>query len=83
MAACCAQFVVTGETVRGRSREEYVRFRQYLIDTELDDYFSGRVFERSWHVVFGKRPVDCEVEKECRCQVYTGPLGCGHGWWKS
>ena len=83
MSACCAQFVVTGETVRGRSRDEYVKFRQYLIDTELDDYFSGRVFERSWHVVFGKKPVDCEEKEECRCQVYTGPLGCGQGWWKS
>lgn len=79
MSACCAQFVVTRETVLTRSRGEYMRFRQYLIDTEVNDYYSGRVFEKVWHVVFGKPPVLCEEEEVCKCQVYTGPLGCRQG----
>lgn len=82
MSPCCAQFVVTREAVLGRSKDEYVKYRQFLIDTELDDYFSGRVFERSWHVIFGKPPVLCETEEECKCQVYTGSLGC-NDWRKS
>ena len=83
MSACCAQFVVTRDAVLRRSRDEYVKFRQYLIDTELDDYHSGRILERSWHVVFGKPPVWCENEEECKCQIYTGSLrGCG-GWLRS
>lgn len=79
MAACCAQFVVTRESVMRRSKEKYMEYRQWLIETELEDYFSGRVFERSWHVVFGKGAVSCEKEEECFCQVYTGPLGCNGG----
>lgn len=77
MAPCCAQFAVTGEAVRRRPREKYVEYRRWLIETELEDYFSGRVFERSWHVVFGMPPVSCGDEEECNCQIYTGPLGCG------
>ena len=79
MTACCAQFVVTRESVMSRSKEKYIEYRQWLIDTELEDYFSGRVLERTWHIIFGKPPVWCEREEDCDCQIYTGPLGCDQG----
>jgi hypothetical protein len=47
--SCCAQFGVTRETIQRRPKEDYVRFRQWLLDTPLEDERSGRVMEFSWH----------------------------------
>lgn len=46
---CCSQFAVTRDTIKRRPREDYVRFRNWLIKTELSDGLSGRVLEYSWH----------------------------------
>ncbi|KAI1114121.1 hypothetical protein F5Y14DRAFT_415532 [Nemania sp. NC0429] len=68
--SCCSQFAVTRETVRARPREDYVRFREWLIATPLDDDLNGRVFEFSWHIIFGKEPVHCPSAAECYCNVF-------------
>ena len=47
--SCCSQFGVTRETIRSRPVEDYVRFRDWLLATPLDDSLSGRVFEFLWH----------------------------------
>ncbi|KAL8828715.1 MAG: hypothetical protein Q9170_006484 [Blastenia crenularia] len=52
-AACCAQFAVSRERVRERPVGDYEGFRQWVVDTELNDAKSGRVMEFLWHVVFG------------------------------
>jgi hypothetical protein len=46
---CCSQFAVTREAIRRRPREDYMRFRTWLLETPLDDSLSGRVLEYSWH----------------------------------
>lgn len=51
---CCAQFAVSAEQVLKRERHEYIHYRQWLLDTELDDAISGRIFEYLWHIIFGK-----------------------------
>ena len=56
-AACCAQFVVSRDQILRRPLDDYVKLRQWLLKTQEDDYHSGRVFEYSWHVIFGKDPV--------------------------
>jgi len=55
--ACCAQFAVTRERVRQRPKSDYELFRQWLLDTALDDAKSGRIFEYLWHIIFGMRAV--------------------------
>ncbi|KAK7754145.1 hypothetical protein SLS62_003991 [Diatrype stigma] len=67
---CCSQFGVTRETVRRRPVEDYVRFREWLLATPLDDSLSGRVFEFSWHIIFGKEAVHCPSAKECYCETF-------------
>ncbi|EJP66748.1 uncharacterized protein BBA_04041 [Beauveria bassiana ARSEF 2860] len=67
---CCSQFGVTRETVRARPRDDYVRFREWLLASELDDAISGRVFEYAWHVIFNKEPVHCPHAGECYCKQY-------------
>ncbi|KAL2135446.1 hypothetical protein VTI74DRAFT_8432 [Chaetomium olivicolor] len=47
--SCCSQFAVSREAVRTRPREDYVRWREWLIETPLPDDLSGRVFEYLWH----------------------------------
>ena len=56
-AACCAQFAVSREQVWKRPRSDYVRFRQWILDTELSDASSGRVMEFMWHIIFGMQGV--------------------------
>lgn len=56
-AACCAQFAVSREQVLRRPREDYIRFRDWLIHTGKTDAKSGRVFEFTWHYIFGKDSV--------------------------
>ncbi|KAJ6110686.1 hypothetical protein N7486_002921 [Penicillium sp. IBT 16267x] len=69
-AACCAQFAVSKDQVRKRPREDYVKFRQWLFDTDLTDAKSGRVMEFLWHLIFGMDSVYCPDEELCYCQVY-------------
>ena len=73
-SACCAQFVVMKEAVWHQPRQKYIGFRQWLLNSDLDDWRSGMVFEKLWHVIFGMPPVQCEAVDRCYCNVYTGPL---------
>ena len=47
--SCCSQFAVSREAVYNRPREDYVRWRDWLLETPLADDLSGRVFEYMWH----------------------------------
>ncbi len=47
--SCCAQFAATKEKIRERKKEEYIKYRNWLMATKLGDSISGRVFEYSWH----------------------------------
>ena len=47
--SCCAQFAATKKKIKERQKEDYVRYREWLLKTELDDSISGRILEYSWH----------------------------------
>ena len=68
--ACCSQFAVSRSQVHRRSKAEYERYYQWLMDTPLDDDVSGRVLEYLWHVIFGKPPVWCPEMAQCYCDMY-------------
>ncbi|KAF3902997.1 hypothetical protein ABW20_dc0107222 [Dactylellina cionopaga] len=46
---CGGQFAVTRSKIHERPLEDYERYRQWLMDTELPDNISGRILEYSWH----------------------------------
>lgn len=48
-ASCCAQFGVSRAQVLKRPKSDYERFRQWLVQTPLQDDLSGRIMEYSWH----------------------------------
>ncbi|KAG5291498.1 DUF3431 superfamily domain-containing protein [Histoplasma ohiense] len=68
--SCCAQFAVTAAQVHKRPRSEYEHFRRWLLSTPLPDELSGRIFEYSWHMIFGRDPVHCPTASECYCKQY-------------
>ncbi|KAK5456852.1 hypothetical protein LTS15_004632 [Exophiala xenobiotica] len=67
---CCAQFAVSGERIRQRPREDYVRYRTWLLSTELDDKTSGRLMEYSWQYIFTGNFEFCPSQHKCYCDGY-------------
>jgi hypothetical protein len=56
--SCCAQFAATREKIRERKKSDYVRYRDWIIDTSLGDNISGRVMEYSWHSKFSSSSLE-------------------------
>ncbi|KAI9752044.1 MAG: hypothetical protein M4579_005772 [Chaenotheca gracillima] len=85
-ASCCSQFAVTKAKILERSKADYERYREWLLDTPLDDNYSGRVFEYSWHIIFGMPAKHCPDEQACYCDTFgLCDLRCtekGCGWYK-
>jgi hypothetical protein len=67
---CCSQFAVTASTIRKHEKDVYIKIRKWLLETEMDDYESGRVLEYMWHILFGKEAVHCPDADDCYCRVY-------------
>ena len=51
-AHCSSQFAVSREQIQKRPKADYERYRQWILDTDLDDQISGRVIEYMWHSEF-------------------------------
>jgi hypothetical protein len=67
---CCAQFAVSRERVRQVPLERLVHYRRWLLETTMDDQFSGRVFEYIWHYIFTGHEVYCPAMNTCYCDGY-------------
>lgn len=67
---CCAQFVVTKNAILSRTKEEYERMREWLIQTELINDVSGRVFEKLWAYIFTKDAIRCPPPQQCACDYF-------------
>ena len=75
-APCCAEFMVSRERIRRHPRAFYEHLRTWILDTELDMYRSGRVFEYVWHYMFGE-PAVMEPAPECEllvCENHPAPV---------
>ena len=46
---CGAQFALSRWKVLERPKEDYIRYRDWLYNTPLEDSVSGRILEYSWH----------------------------------
>ena len=61
---CCAQFIVSRESIWQHSRQEYIALRQWLLDgsdpkveqapgiASTDDLVAGRIISYLWHILF-------------------------------
>jgi hypothetical protein len=69
-ATCCSQFAVTASAIRRHKKDVYINIRKWLMETEMHDYYSGRVLEYMWHILFGKEAVNCPAADDCYCRTY-------------
>ncbi|KAI9055287.1 hypothetical protein LZ554_000249 [Drepanopeziza brunnea f. sp. 'monogermtubi'] len=67
---CCAQFAISRDRIRGLPLARYVAFREWLLKTNMSDYFSGRVFEYIWQFIFTGKNVVCPKEHVCYCDGF-------------
>jgi hypothetical protein len=67
---CCAQFAVSKERILAIPRAEFIRYRDWLLHTDLPDVFSGRVMEYSWQFLFAGVAELCPAIHVCYCQGY-------------
>lgn len=67
---CCAQFAVSRDRIRSIPKSEYVRYRDWILNTKLEDKFSGRVMEYSWQYLFAGVPELCPEMHMCYCDGY-------------
>ncbi|KAI7189255.1 FAD-binding domain-containing protein [Hortaea werneckii] len=69
-APCCAQFAVTRQAILRRSKADFERMRQWLIETLMTDELSGRVFEKLWAYIFTGEAVNCPPPQMCACKYF-------------
>lgn len=83
---CCAQFVVSRESIMRHSREEYAALRQWLLEDKRGDLVLGRIMSYVWHILFikqgkvraGNEGIDlerlnkqaCPSAAQCYCRLY-------------
>jgi hypothetical protein len=67
---CCAQFAVSGERIRSHPRSDYLRYRDWLLNTELEDGNSGRIMEYTWQYIFTGQSEFCPSQHQCYCDGY-------------
>ncbi|KAB8342959.1 hypothetical protein FH972_022554 [Carpinus fangiana] len=69
-APCCGQFAVSRDKLLSISRTRYEEIRQWLINTDIPDHISGRIFEYVWHFLWTGRHEVCPDELICYCDAY-------------
>jgi hypothetical protein len=67
---CCAQLAVSGERIRSHPRSEYLRYREWLLQTDLEDENSGRIMEYTWQYIFTGQSEFCPSQHQCYCDGY-------------
>lgn len=67
---CCAQFAVSREKIRSIPLRRFVFYRDWLLKTDLTDYFSGRIWEFVWQFVFTTHGTNCPPQHVCYCDGY-------------
>ncbi|KAE8155135.1 hypothetical protein BDV25DRAFT_135180 [Aspergillus avenaceus] len=67
---CCGQFAASADRIRQVPLSKYADFRNWLLNTSLEDRISGRVWEYVWQWLFTGQSEFCPVETTCYCEGY-------------
>jgi hypothetical protein len=67
---CCAQFAVSRERIEAIPKERFISLRDWVLETELSDFLSGRIFEYTWQYIFTNSPFHCPSMSACYCDGY-------------
>jgi hypothetical protein len=51
-------------------RAEYIRYREWVLNTELEDEIAGRIMEYTWQYIFTGQAEFCPSQHQCYCDGY-------------
>ncbi|MCJ1405333.1 hypothetical protein MMC11_008560 [Xylographa trunciseda] len=69
-APCCGQFAVSRDSIRAFPHSQYLAWREWILQTDLDDVVSGRIWEYTWHYIFSSKADFCPDPHRCYCDGY-------------
>ena len=69
-APCCSQFAVSREKLLSIPLEKWKFYRNWLINTNLTDGISGRIWEFTWHYILTGATELCPSIESCYCETY-------------
>lgn len=65
-----SQFAVSRERIQARPVEDYIRYRDWLVASKLEDGVLSEIFEYSWQAVFAGTHELCPKMADCYCEGY-------------
>ncbi|MCJ1384001.1 hypothetical protein MMC17_007116 [Xylographa soralifera] len=69
-APCCGQFAVSRQSILAFPLSQYLAWREWILETDLDDVVSGRIWEYTWHYIFSTKADFCPDPHHCYCDGY-------------
>ena len=72
---CCAQFALSRKRIHSLPLSRFIFFRDWILQTPLSDYVSGRIWEYSWQYLFSSQGVSCPPEHLCYCNAFRVCFG--------
>lgn len=73
---CCAQHAVTRSAVRKRSKDAWIRIRSPIMEKGMDEWLSGMLYEKFWHMLLGTAPEHCPSVERCRQVHFSNAIIC-------
>ena len=67
---CCGQFAISRDRIRSIPLATFIYYRDWLLNTPLSDYISGRVWEYVWQYMFTGNTILCPRENVCYCDGF-------------
>ena len=67
---CCGQFAASKTAILSHPLSQYIKWREWLLHTELEDSVSGRIWEYTWHYILGGKADMCADTHICYCDGY-------------
>lgn len=64
------QFAASRDAIRRIPLQGWIKWREWLISTNLTDYDSGRVWEYTWQYVLAEKERFCPSMYQCYCEGY-------------
>lgn len=79
---CCSQFVASRRSIHTVPLDRWVHFQNWVLNTELSDWSTGRVWEYTWqYLLAGNRTATwCPTEYDCFCYGHNICFGGKEGW---
>lgn len=69
-APCCGQFAASRQSILAFPLSQYIAWRDWILDTDLSDGVSGRIWEYTWHYIFSGKADFCPEPHLCYCDGY-------------